>query len=137
MIEAGIFDLGGVVVRTYRPKLELISGSIELVRELKTRGVQTAALSNTVPLYVDILRGNDVFRDFNVEVLSCEVGLRKPDPRIYELTLARLGVEPPQAFFTDDNERNIRVAQDLGIEVILFESPVQLRRDLAGIGLVI
>jgi putative hydrolase of the HAD superfamily len=54
------------------------------------------------------------------------VGLRKPDPEIYTLTLARLGgVEPKRCVFVDDVELNCDTARELGMEAIRFESAEQ------------
>jgi putative hydrolase of the HAD superfamily len=50
---------------------------------------------------------------------SSEVGLRTPDPRIYELTCERLGVDPEAAVFLDDNLENVEAAGALGIETVL------------------
>lgn len=52
---------------------------------------------------------------FDVTVISGEVGLRKPDPAIYELAVERLGVPPHACAFVDDLERNVEVARELGM----------------------
>lgn len=52
---------------------------------------------------------------FDVQVISCEVGLRKPDPAIYELTAQRLGVAPRQCAFVDDLDRNVAAAEAVGM----------------------
>ncbi|MEN8162128.1 MAG: HAD-IA family hydrolase, partial [Myxococcota bacterium] len=57
---------------------------------------------------------------FEVIVDSSEVGVRKPDPRIFELTLERLGgLEPEQALFLDDAASNVAAAERLGIRSVL------------------
>lgn len=55
---------------------------------------------------------------FDVQVISGEVGLRKPDPAIYRLALDRLGVEPYRCVFVDDLERNLATARDLGMHAV-------------------
>lgn len=62
---------------------------------------------------------------FDYPIFSYEVGLAKPDPAIYRLTLHRLGVKPTQAVFVDDNEANILSAAALGIHAIQFKSTAQ------------
>jgi len=59
---------------------------------------------------------------FRVVVDSCEVGMRKPDPRIYRLTCERLGVEPQRAVFVDDFPQNVQGAAAVGMHAILFTS---------------
>jgi epoxide hydrolase-like predicted phosphatase len=58
---------------------------------------------------------------FDVLVISSEVKLLKPDPRIYQLTLKRLHLEPQETIFIDDTEKNVLGAQALGIHGILFK----------------
>ncbi len=49
---------------------------------------------------------------------SCRVGIRKPDPRIFELILEKLQVVPEEAIFLDDIGMNLKVAQKLGLKTI-------------------
>jgi putative hydrolase of the HAD superfamily len=54
-------------------------------------------------------------------VYSHEVGLAKPDPRIYELACNRLGLLPHETLFLDDYEPNVIAAREFGLQAILFE----------------
>lgn len=83
-----------------------------LLLRARTRGVRTALLSNSW--------GNDYPREefdalFDVTVISGEVGLRKPDPDIYLLTAARLGLAPQECVFVDDLGPNVRAAVAVGM----------------------
>jgi len=69
----------------------------------------------------------DAFHDL---IISAEVGLAKPDPRIYQLALERLEVRPGQAVFIDDFSENGEGAQAVGMHAIHFKSPDQVRADL-------
>ena len=51
---------------------------------------------------------------------SAFVGTRKPEPRIYEITLERLGVEATRAVMVDDIELNCRAARELGLSAVWF-----------------
>ena len=63
---------------------------------------------------------------FEVVVDSAFVGVRKPDPEIYSLTLERLGgVEPERCVFVDDLDVNCETARDLGMTAVRFESADQ------------
>lgn len=82
-----------------------------LVRRARERGIATALLSNSW--------GNDYPRDmwtdmFDVVVISGEVGMRKPEPRIYDLVCERLGLQPSQCVFVDDMHYNVDAAVQLG-----------------------
>ena len=84
---------------------------------------QVALLSNAFPAQVETILdqyGVDVNAEFDVYVNSALVGLSKPDPSIYYLTLERLDVEPEQAVFLDDMLRNVDSAREIGIHAIQF-----------------
>jgi putative hydrolase of the HAD superfamily len=86
-----------------------------------------ALLTNTLPGQDDLIRercGLDVYSEFDVYVNSAYVGLRKPDPAIFHLTLDQLGVVPQQAVFVDDSLRNVDSARELGIHTIQFVDPI-------------
>lgn len=108
---------------------------VRLARHL-WRKYRLALLSNaTMSLRSQLIRWPHLFDLFEVVVISAEVGLRKPDRRVYELTLRRLQVEPAQAVFIDDKPSNVAGAQAVGIEGIVFRSPAQLRDELVQRGL--
>jgi epoxide hydrolase-like predicted phosphatase len=92
---------------------------IHELRRLQADGVALALLTNNVKEFGDGWRSSfPVHELFGVVVDSCEVGMRKPDPRIYELTCSRCGVEPSRAVFLDDNVDNVAASRALGIETV-------------------
>jgi len=94
---------------------------VHRIRRLREEGMRLALLTNNVKEFGDSWRSTFPVDDlFSVVIDSCEVGMRKPDPRIYELTCGRLGVAPTAAVFVDDNLGNIEAADALGIETVLF-----------------
>lgn len=89
------------------------------LRRLQRDGVPLALLTNNVKEFGDGWRSSfPVHEIFGVVVDSCEVGMRKPDPRIYELTCDWCGVEPSRAVFLDDNADNVVASRALGIETV-------------------
>jgi epoxide hydrolase-like predicted phosphatase len=93
------------------------------VRKLRERGLRTAALTNNwvsddQQSKMDLLRA-----EFDVFVESARVGLRKPDPRIYQLTCEKLGIEPSRAAFLDDIGENLKAARALGMTTIKVVDP--------------
>jgi putative hydrolase of the HAD superfamily len=101
---------------------------IDFVRELRRRGVRAALLTNNVREWAPLWRAKvpEVEELFEVIVDSAFVGLRKPDPAIYELTLERLGgPAPDRCVFVDDLEANCDTARDLGMAAVRFESAEQ------------
>jgi HAD superfamily hydrolase (TIGR01509 family) len=98
---------------------------VDVARVLRSR-YRVALLSNAFPTQREVIldqHGVDVHAEFDVYVNSSEVGISKPDPAIYELTLERLRVAPEQAIFLDDSLRNIDSARQLGIHAVHFVQP--------------
>jgi putative hydrolase of the HAD superfamily len=100
---------------------------IEFVRELRGRGLRTALLTNNVREWEPLWRAKlpEIDELFEVVVDSAFVGLRKPDPAIYELTLARLGLAGEECVFVDDLEVNCEAARGLGMTAVRFERAEQ------------
>lgn len=63
-------------------------------------------------------------------IYSHEVGLAKPDRRIFELTCERLGVRPEEVVFLDDWEPGVLAARELGIHAIVYQNPAQAIADI-------
>ena len=105
-----------------------------LVASLHKNGYGTALLSNTeLPAIESLHRPN--YAAFDALVFSCVEGLAKPDPRIYQITLERLGTEPRQSVFIDDRPDYVRGAKDAGLNAIIFEGLEQVKVQLARLGL--
>jgi putative hydrolase of the HAD superfamily len=100
---------------------------LNLMRELRGRGYLLAILTNNVREWEARWRAKlPVDEIFDLVVDSAWVGMRKPEPGIYRLTLERLGgVDPGQCLFIDDNELNVQAARELGMEAVHFRSNEQ------------
>jgi 2-haloacid dehalogenase len=113
-----------------------IEGTVDILRELRERGVGTYALSNWSAETFPIARPMFPFLEwFDGIVISGEVRIVKPDPRIFAHVLERFGLEPGDTVFVDDNAENVRAADAARFIGIVFESPAQLRRELARLAL--
>ena len=97
---------------------------IGLVRDLRRRGLRTALLTNNVREWESLWRAKlpDIDELFEVVVDSAFVGMRKPEPGIYRLTLERLGggLEAHECVFVDDLEINCEAASALGMHAVRF-----------------
>src|SRR5947209_2431977 len=99
---------------------------IEYMRDLRERGYKLAICTNNVREWEPLWRAKlPVDELFEVVVDSGFVGARKPERRIYEITLERLDVPASGALFIDDAELNCQVARELGMEAIWFRSSEQ------------
>jgi len=76
----------------------------------------------------------DLFNSFDQIIFSCDVGFRKPDPKIYEIALEKLGCNPEECAFIDDKRRNTECAEKLGMKGIVFEDLLKLEKDLSELG---
>lgn len=107
----------------------LIPGMEGLVGELRGAGAALYAITNwsaeTFPLARERFPLLGVFD--GAVVVSGEVGLVKPEPRIYELALERFGLRPEQCLFIDDNEPNVAGARRVGIAATRFVDAATLR----------
>lgn len=102
-----------------------------LAAKLKAR-YRLALLSNVNILHFDYLQKEfPVFGVFDDIFASFQMGLRKPDPRIYENTLKSLGIPAPCAFYTDDRPELVESALRLGIRGFVFEGVEKLKKDLS------
>ena len=113
-----------------------IEGTVEVLRDLRAANVALYALSNWSAAKYAIARPRYPFLGwFRDVVISGEVGVIKPDPSIFRLTLARNRLDPARTAYVDDSDPNVRVAEGLGMIAIRFRSPGALRSDLARLGL--
>jgi HAD superfamily hydrolase (TIGR01509 family) len=103
------------------------------VRSLRPR-YRTGLLSNA---WSDLRRflesESQIAGAFDHIVISAEVGLAKPDPRIYNLSLEGLRVAAHEAVFVDDFEENLAAARELGIHTVHFHTRDQTLRDLGAL----
>lgn len=100
---------------------------VALAQRIKSSGRRAAIVTNNIREFSGGWRGLfDLDSIADVVVDSCEVGLRKPDPAIFELALDRLGgIAPEEAAFLDDAPGNVAAARALGIHAILVEDHYQ------------
>jgi 2-haloacid dehalogenase len=108
-----------------------ITGTVEILRELRDQGYELYALSNwSMETYPFALARFEFLRWFRALVISGEVKVCKPDPRIYKIILNKIGRPANECIFIDDSRANYETAVQLGFCAIHFQSPEQLRAEL-------
>ncbi|HEX2072048.1 MAG TPA: HAD family phosphatase [Thermoleophilaceae bacterium] len=114
--------------------LERNQEMIDLLADLRDRGLRTALLTNNVREWEARWRAMlpEIDEIFEVVVDSAFVGMRKPEPGIYHLTIERLGggLRPEDCIFVDDLAVNCDAARDLGMVAVPFETTAQARADI-------
>jgi epoxide hydrolase-like predicted phosphatase len=103
---------------------------VAFIRSLRARyrtGLLSNAFSDLRHYVTHVWKFADAFDEM---VISAEVGLVKPDARIYRLILERLGVAPQEAVFIDDMPRNVEGARAVNLHAVQFVTPQQARGEL-------
>jgi epoxide hydrolase-like predicted phosphatase len=109
--------------------------SIKIVKSLKSKGYKLGMISDTIRAHARISKKHGLLEPFDVVILSYEVGLSKPDPKIFRLALKRLKSEPQSTVFIDDIPNYVKAARRLGIKGIILTSPTKLKEELIKIGI--
>ena len=123
-------ELAGFGERYFR-HLQPNDRMIDHMRGLRERGYKLAICTNNVREWEARWRAMlPVDEIFDVVVDSTFVGSRKPEPRIYQVTLERLGTAPEAAVFVDDAEINCQAARELGIQAIHFRTTDQAIQEI-------
>ncbi len=121
-------DLMALVTASTTPRPAMLAA----VRRIRERGLLAAAVTNN--WIVEDGDGAGALRPhFDAFIESSAVGLRKPDPRIYELVCRTLGIAPAEAVLLDDIGANLKSARALGITTIKVSDPETALADLEAV----
>lgn len=136
MHPAIVFDCFGVLAQ---PRLwggyRQVADMVAYVERLRAAGYPTALLTNSSREQIDRLFSAEQRKKlFAAVVVSGEVGLAKPDPAVYELVCAHLGVVPDQAIMIDDSPHQVAGARAVGMRAIQHQTLVRTRAALAEMG---
>ncbi len=114
-------EYAAMMIRDAIARQETIAPTGALIADLKAAGYKLYVLSNMSREFIDFLREQPVYRHFDGDVVSCEVGMAKPEPEIYDLLLERFALEPTQTLFIDDRKENVEAAAEKGIHTLHFD----------------
>lgn len=113
-----------------------VEGTPDILRDLKQRGTPLYALANWGRESFDHAKAKfDFLQWFDGIVTSGEVGVRKPDRRIYKALIERYAIAPRSAVFIDDVAANVSAAKEMGMHGLLFTTPDLLCQELRQIDL--
>ena len=129
-------ELMGAIALGFGARPEMV----DAITRIRDAGLRTGALTNNWRSPDNDGDGrtttggiDDLAELFDVVVESAEVGLRKPDPRIYELACTRLSVQPSETVFLDDLGVNLKPARELGMTTIKVIDPGSALRELGDV----
>lgn len=109
---------------------------VEVARRVRKDGLATGLVTNNVAEFREFWRPLLPLDElFDVVIDSSEVGMRKPDPRIYHLVLEQLGgIAPERSVFLDDFEGNVIAAREVGMHGIVVDvDPADALAELEGL----
>lgn len=119
--------------------VETIGGPLEenvaLLQRLKAAGRPVYALSNFASVKFALARRMfDFLDEFDACVVSGEVGVAKPNPRIFEILFARVGRRPSELLFIDNSIANVRASEAAGMAAVHYRPGVDLESELRARG---
>jgi putative hydrolase of the HAD superfamily len=108
--------------------------AIEIMKKLRQQGHRVVVLSNTNNLHLDHWPTHypEIEQNADAVYLSQKIGLRKPDPAIFQYVLDKEGFSAQEAVFFDDVAENVNAASALGIQAILVTDSQTLPRHFSG-----
>jgi len=115
----------------YRKYYTLNKKLLEFIFRIRKQGYKTAILSDQWYLSKKALIPRDFYDKFDLTIVSCDVGIRKPNPEIYNLVLRKLKMKPEEVIFVDNQKWNIVPAKKLGMKTILFRNNKQATREIS------
>lgn len=93
---------------------EAIPATKALIEALKSKGYRLFVLSNMSKEFIEFLREQEVYANFEGDVVSCEEHVVKPDARIYQTLTCRYELNPSETLFIDDRMENVEAARSEG-----------------------
>ena len=117
-------------VQAYKKNFKINNELINYALRLKKQGYKIGILSDQWHLSKRALVTEKMKKIFKPSIISCDVGIRKPNPKIYKLILKKMKISAKQAVFVDNQEWNTQPAEKLGFKSILFKNNKQLFKQL-------
>lgn len=115
---------------------DAIAGTVAILAELRKRGVRLLALTNwSAETFPIAQRRFEFLQWFEDIVVSGQVGLAKPDPRIFFLAIERCRLNLARTVFIDDITHNVEAGRKSGLRALQFRDPGQLRVEMGELGL--
>ncbi|MGB6065934.1 MAG: HAD family phosphatase [Desulfomonilaceae bacterium] len=108
---------------------------LEIVRELRKKGHIVGILSDQTQWLDELDRRNHFFREFDEVFNSYHLGIGKKNPLVFVKVAERLGIEPSEILFIDDNEGNVERARSVGFRTILFRDRDSFMQEIENLGL--
>lgn len=97
---------------------------INMIRKLKNNNYNVYVLSDNIKEIIDYLKSNELFKDIDGWVVSCDYKTIKKEGKLFDIILDKYNLEPSTCYFIDDNIDNVNVAISKGIKGFLFDDNI-------------
>lgn len=108
---------------------------LDLVSNLK-KNFKVAIISNVPELHAQINKERGLFSHFEPALISCDIGLIKPQQEIFDLVLEKLNLDAGECIFIDDRMEHLDIPKEMGFKIIHFKNNQQLKDDLKTLGII-
>jgi len=122
-------------ITAYRKNFKFNNQLFKQALSLKKKGYKIAILSDQWYLSKKAFVSSKLRKNFSPVIISCDVGVRKPDVKIFKLILKKLKMPAQDVLFIDNQQWNVKAAKKLGMKVILFKSNEQTKKALEKFGI--
>lgn len=113
---------------------------LNIIRKLRKKH-KVYLVSNTTEMSNICNSKTGIYNFFDDLFMSYQLGIKKPDPEIYQKVISSIGLKPGECIFIDDDPKNLVPARQMGITTVLFnvltDSPVELKKSLTRLGMVV
>lgn len=124
-----------IVIKAYKRHFKHNKELYKIAFKLKEKGYKIAILSDQWHLSKYALVDKKNTEKFDSVVLSCDSGIRKPNPKIYKIVLRKLNISAEESVFIDNQEWNTDLAKKIGMNIIKFEDNKKTIQDLNKLGI--
>jgi len=109
---------------------------LAMVKKLKKR-YRLCLITNTNQLHFSRVKARGLDSHFDIVIASQDVGFAKPEKKIFEIALKRIGLPASECAFIDDKREHVEAARKLGFKAILFENNGKLVENLKKLGVAV
>jgi epoxide hydrolase-like predicted phosphatase len=111
-----------IYLKAYNKNFKQNKKLLRYAYKLKKRGYIIGILSDQWAVSKQVLMPEKIYRNFDLQIVSCDIGLRKPNPKIYDLLVSKLNLLPEEILFIDNQDWNLSTPKAMGIKTIKFQN---------------
>ncbi len=132
-LEPSGFEIAHLIREDVRSWMQINEAMIQFITECRGKMHRLAMISNMTTDSLAFIKEHFQWLElFDELILSCEIGINKPDRQIYEACLRRLNMCPNECLFVDDSIENVKGAMELGMHAIQFRDFSEFLLELSG-----